>query len=75
MPRTTAMHQTPSHSQLENLLANNPYLARRRLTFHEQEGSLILSGRVASFFEKQMAQEALRGVEGVNRIDNQLEVE
>lgn len=38
------------------------------------EGRLILRGRVPSYYLKQLAQCALEGIEGVNRIDNYVEV-
>ena len=61
-------------------------LATRRLTatgirtlstvscdFHE--GVLILWGRVPSYYMKQIAQTAVRGLTQVERIDNRLEVD
>jgi osmotically-inducible protein OsmY len=38
------------------------------------DGHVVLKGSVRSFFEKQMAQEAIRRVDGVQMIDNLLEV-
>jgi osmotically-inducible protein OsmY len=38
------------------------------------DGRVTLKGNVRSFFQKQMAQEAVRRVDGVERIDNLLEV-
>jgi osmotically-inducible protein OsmY len=35
---------------------------------------VVLTGRVQSYFQKQMAQESLRRIEGVGRIVNNLEV-
>jgi len=37
-------------------------------------GRLTIQGSVQSFFEKQIAQEALRKIDGVTSIENQLEV-
>ena len=34
----------------------------------------IPRGKVATYFQKQMAQESLRSIEGVQHIENQLEV-
>ena len=34
----------------------------------------MLKGQVNSFFQKQMAQEAIRRVDGVQRIENMLQV-
>ena len=39
-----------------------------------KQGRVVIQGTVGSFFEKQMAQEALRGIEGVKSIENHLEV-
>ena len=62
-------------------------LARRRLaedcsyafcfnqvTFRYVQGVLILQGRLPSFYLKQVLQTLLRELEGVERIDNQVEV-
>jgi osmotically-inducible protein OsmY len=38
------------------------------------EGALILRGDVPSYFLKQLAQEAVRGVEGVEEIVNRIQV-
>jgi osmotically-inducible protein OsmY len=35
---------------------------------------VVLKGSVRSFFQKQMAQEAIRRIDGVQMIDNMLEV-
>ena len=35
---------------------------------------MVLKGTVNSYFQKQMAQEAIRRIDGVELIDNQLEV-
>jgi len=55
-------------------LSESPYLVRRKLRFETSEGRVVLRGIVSSFFQKQMAQEALRGIEGVDEIHNHLEV-
>ena len=69
---------TTSTQQLEDqvslALQQSPYVAGRKLRFETSEGKVVLHGVVASFFQKQMAQEALRGVDGVQHIENQLEV-
>ena len=55
-------------------LEQNPHLGRRRLELETTEGRVILRGKVHSFFQKQMAQESIRRIEGVTEIENQLEV-
>ncbi len=39
-----------------------------------EEGTIILRGRSASYYDKQVAQETVRGIEGVTRIVNEIEV-
>jgi osmotically-inducible protein OsmY len=55
-------------------LETNPYLSGRKLRFEAEEGRITLNGVVASYFQKQMAQEVIKRVEGVEQIENQLEV-
>ena len=44
------------------------------LSYETQGGNVVLRGHVPSFFEKQMAQESLRSVEGIHEILNELVV-
>jgi osmotically-inducible protein OsmY len=60
--------------QIDVAITTSPYLAGKKLRFEMQDGHVVLQGRVTSYFQKQMAQEALRKIDGVRRIDNQLEV-
>lgn len=56
-------------------LSNNPHLCRRRFQCQADErGAITLHGKVDSWYQKQLAQEAIRHVNGVNRIYNELEV-
>ena len=55
-------------------LEQNPYLTRRNLRFETAEGRVTLRGVVGTYFQKQMAQEAIRHVAGVHEIANELEV-
>jgi len=55
-------------------LERNPYIAGRNLRFETSQGRVTLRGVVASYFQKQMAQEAIRRVDGVAEITNELEV-
>ncbi|MEQ8785796.1 MAG: BON domain-containing protein [Pirellulaceae bacterium] len=61
-------------NQLEMALAENPYLSGRNVRFETREGRIVLRGVVNSYFQKQMAQESLRRIEGVSEIDNELTV-
>lgn len=55
-------------------LERNPYVARRNLRFETEAGRVKLRGVVGTYFQKQMAQEAIRRVDGVDEIHNELEV-
>lgn len=57
-------------------LQSSPYAALRKLScyFHFERGGLILRGQLSSYYEKQLAQEALAGLEGVVRVVNETEV-
>ncbi len=60
--------------RVDNALVTNPYLTGRTLRFETDGGRIILRGRVGTWYQKQMAQELVRRVEGVEVIDNCLEV-
>lgn len=72
------MSTTASSHSLNDLvsaaLSDSPYLAKRQLRFETEQGRVVLRGVVNSFYQKQMAQETLRRLAGVNHIENQLEV-
>ncbi len=55
-------------------LERNPYLAGRQLRFETEQGRITLRGVVRSYFQKQMAQEAIRRIDGIQEIHNELEV-
>jgi osmotically-inducible protein OsmY len=50
------------------------YKPVRLVTCDYHEGILILRGHVSSFFHKQLAQEAVRDVAGVDKVVNVIEV-
>ena len=43
-------------------LTHNPILSLRNLDVEQAGDAIVISGRVRSFYEKQMAQEAIRAV-------------
>ena len=72
---STATLSTPLFERIHEALTTNPHVpSRRQVQVETADGRVVLKGNVRSFFEKQMAQEALRRVDGVERIDNLLEV-
>jgi osmotically-inducible protein OsmY len=72
---STATFSTPLFERIHEALTANPHVpSRRQVRVEAADGHVVLKGSVRSFFEKQMAQEAIRRVDGVQMIDNLLEV-
>jgi BON domain len=46
----------------------------RDVSLRSADGVLIIRGRVPSFYLKQVLQTLLRGIDGVDQIDNQVDV-
>ncbi len=68
------MIETRLSDRVLSALERSPYLAGRSLRFETEHGRITLRGVVHSYFQKQMAQEAVRRIEGVQEILNELEV-
>jgi osmotically-inducible protein OsmY len=51
-----------------------PYISCRNLRYEYRQGQLFLRGQVRSYYEKQLAQEAVARLEGVTQVVNELEV-
>lgn len=66
--------ELPLDDKVHSALVHNPHLRGRRLCFETESGRVTLRGVVRSYFQKQMAQEALRHVDGIDEIQNELEV-
>jgi osmotically-inducible protein OsmY len=49
--------------------------ASRQVACEYKDGVLLLQGHLSSFYEKQLAQESLRDLEGVEHIVNNIEVD
>ena len=71
---STAAISKPFFDRIHDALTMNPYVPSRHVQVEAVDGRVILKGNVRSFFQKQMAQEAIRRVDGVETIDNLLEV-
>ena len=63
-------HRSPADFARE-ILQENPYHSFRQLECRFHDGVLTVCGSVPSFYLKQVAQTALRDVDGVASIDNQ----
>lgn len=66
--------ELPLEERVTDALERHPHLSRRALSVEAEAGRVILRGKVSSYFEKQLAQEAVRRVDGIHHIDNELEV-
>ena len=71
-PAETPSSSAPAlDSRVHHALQQSPYLSSRKLRFETEQGRVVLRGVVNSYYQKQMAQEALRRLEGVHHIENQ----
>lgn len=68
------MINTTFHHRVYSALETNVHLRGREFVLEADQGRVILHGQVGSYFQKQMAQEAVRKVDGVTEITNKLEV-
>jgi len=59
---------------VHNTLSRSPYFAGRNFEVDFRENDVILRGVVRTYYQKQLAQELVRKIEGVHQIDNQIEV-
>jgi hypothetical protein len=74
-PATPARIPHPGLQELaEGRLRRNPYLALKHVACDCRGEVLVLRGCLPSYYLKQIAQEAVASLEGVVRIDNQIQV-
>lgn len=73
-PKAKVSHESQLVKAIHSALNQNPHLATRTLRIETGEGAVRLHGRVESFFEKQIAQEVVRRLDGVTRVENLLQV-
>ena len=60
--------------RVDSALRQHPHLRTAAIRTAKSGDRVILEGDVETFFEKQMAQEAVRYIDGIPQIDNQLVV-
>jgi osmotically-inducible protein OsmY len=61
--------------RVEAELRRSAYLVLTTIVCEERDGTLVLRGRLPSYYLKQMAGAIVEGVEGVRRVDNQIEID
>jgi hypothetical protein len=66
--------RSPLVDQVHGALSRSPYISARDFRIEAEEGVVRLEGAVRSFFHKQMAQEVIRRLDGVERVVNCLQV-
>jgi osmotically-inducible protein OsmY len=72
---TETVNPQPAPADLaERRLRSHPYLALKNVSCGWLDGVLVLRGCLPSYYLKQIAQEAVAALEGVQRIDNQIQV-
>ena len=71
----TAIFSSNLATRIEHAIFHNPHLNHWGMHLKMRKGHIVIEGKVASFFEKQMAQEAVKNIQGVNTIDNRLIVD
>ena len=69
------MTNSPLLHRIDRALQNNPHALRRRIFLESTAGRVVLRGKVDSYYQKQMIQESLRNIEGIESLANLLEVE
>jgi hypothetical protein len=71
---TVATISRPLYDRISDALTANPHVQSQNVRVEAADGRVVLKGNVSTFFQKQMAQEALRRVDGVQQIENLLQV-
>ena len=61
--------------KIENAIIHQSHVSAGKVHFQTNAGRVRLTGRVNTWFEKQMVQESIKQIEGVDAIDNELEVD
>ncbi len=77
LPLLVAKTEPPANLISESAAARlrqGPYLELRQAAISWQKGILALRGHVSSYYLRQIAQTLVQGLDGVEAIDNQLEV-
>jgi osmotically-inducible protein OsmY len=77
LPLQAQQHpQTPPSvsERAESELRRNAYVALKNIACEYREGVLILSGCLPTYYLKQLAQEAVAGIDGVAFVENRIEV-
>ena len=61
--------------RVDSAIKDSPHLTGHQVFCQAESGIVVLHGTVRSFFQKQIAQEILKKLDGVERVINELEVD
>ena len=64
----------PLSEKVRTALDSSPYLPKSQFNIEAERGSVRIEGTVGSFYQKQMAQEIVLRLDGVDRVNNDLRV-
>lgn len=70
-------HSDAGHSLrdlVQSTLSRSPYFAGRNLRIELHDNDIVLKGVVNTYYQKQLAQESIRNIDGIRRIRNDIEV-
>lgn len=74
MDRNDCPHARKVTEVAEECLQRSPYRTVRSVSCRLEGGTLVLRGRLPSFYHKQLAQEAVADIRGVTQVVNETEV-
>lgn len=72
--RSSHPHSQEPAEAAKDRLKRMPYWTIRRLTCDCRDGVLVLRGELPSFYYKQLAQAAVKGIAGVTQVVNEIQV-
>ncbi len=61
-------------NQVRSAVHADPHLAQRNLQFEHRGCHVTVRGTVESYYQKQLAQETLRRIDGIDEIENHVSV-
>jgi osmotically-inducible protein OsmY len=73
-PITLSVTPFATTEMAERALHSKPYQALKNVSCDWRDGVLVLRGRLPSYYLKQVAQEVVARLEGVEGMDNQIQV-
>ena len=74
-PRLSFHEQQAIQAASEAVLSSNSHLLNEPVFCSFRDGIIILTGRVRSFYKKQIAQTIVAEIAGVQQVVNQIEVD